>query len=812
MLTEDQTYILNNYYNKTRKELSEDLNKTPYQIRKEVSNLMSSGNLSPKNPSTDSRVSPEKQSYLINNYSTLTRTQLAENLGETPRWVKRQISKLISEGKIQGKRGEIRDCLTDDFWTEDLVNYVMSLRIDNLMSTKDIKKFLKEEKKIDLPCHTIEHFLIKKQKCRMPSKKEWLYSKLDKELAKKLLEEGYSMTDVSEYLSDKYGVYVSDDIILGYFNDLGLGGKKAYSIKKVREKSLEFDGEWLLEKVNSHAGLRGISEDMGVSSTVVRKRLKEEGIKLIKHRVVWGFDLEEIRNDFLRLDLEDVYITPEEEHQMILGWLLGDGSLNKDGKLSIFHNINQLGYLYIKYRVLKRYVSSVFTVPSKCVLVGGLYVNSNAQIGFSCTGLDKYIKYLNIVDSEDGEGSVANKRYEDLIKELSPLGISCYFMDDGSFYSGKKVITMKDELAKYFKNKYFFGDFVNSHSLECNGVDSRYILPIFSQKVRDKSAGSFWTDKFPELVSVGEINNVIDLSLVPPTSIEDNDEILNEIVNFYQNKHGFPYYTVSPSFLEKELKSLNSLDTKYLWKDETILRSTHIGDSIFKHYVKHMVEAKSKGMSPVETFNNFAIFRDVLKKCAETKKSILPKTVYDYLMFSSRAVSGFPCGIAKAVVDKYSKKGDLVVDPCSGWGGRMIGAVSSERKYFGFEPWEKTHGCLEDIKNFISSKDSIIINRKFNLHDSPKECDLIFTSPPYGDFEEYESRQGIEEWKELMHDIFVCAESSLKKDCYLILNIPKYLKLMLPSTSLLPEDTVYWFSSSRKRSKKTAETLYVWKK
>ena len=52
----------------------------------------------PKKGITASRKTPEKIQYLIDHYGECTRKKLAEAIGESPRWVKRQLS-LLSKNK-----------------------------------------------------------------------------------------------------------------------------------------------------------------------------------------------------------------------------------------------------------------------------------------------------------------------------------------------------------------------------------------------------------------------------------------------------------------------------------------------------------------------------------------------------------------------------------------------------------------------------------------------------------------------------------------------------------------------------------------
>ena len=53
---------------------------------------------------TADRKNTKKLEFIINNHHNMSRSEIASNLGETLRWVKRQIKYLIKEGKIAAKR------------------------------------------------------------------------------------------------------------------------------------------------------------------------------------------------------------------------------------------------------------------------------------------------------------------------------------------------------------------------------------------------------------------------------------------------------------------------------------------------------------------------------------------------------------------------------------------------------------------------------------------------------------------------------------------------------------------------------------
>jgi tRNA1(Val) A37 N6-methylase TrmN6 len=83
---------------------------------------------------------------------------------------------------------------------------------------------------------------------------------------------------------------------------------------------------------------------------------------------------------------------------------------------------------------------------------------------------------------------------------------------------------------------------------------------------------------------------------------------------------------------------------------------------------------------------------------------------------------------------------EYVLDPCAGWGGRMLGAVANGAHYIAFEPNTTTFDNLTRMIDFLGIKDNVTLYcddaRNIDNYDIP-EVDVILTSPPYFDLEIY---------------------------------------------------------------------------
>lgn len=106
-------------------------------------------------------------------------------------------------------------------------------------------------------------------------------------------------------------------------------------------------------------------------------------------------------------------------------------------------------------------------------------------------------------------------------------------------------------------------------------------------------------------------------------------------------------------------------------------------------------------------------------------------------------VNEFPPYVARQIYYKYTKsKSRTILDPCAGWGGRMIGAASlPNSRYVACEPCEETYNGLIKLGTWLKSLQPSF---DFEVHNIPYEefvtdevFDVALTSPPYFNTEHY---------------------------------------------------------------------------
>lgn len=150
-------------------------------------------------------------------------------------------------------------------------------------------------------------------------------------------------------------------------------------------------------------------------------------------------------------------------------------------------------------------------------------------------------------------------------------------------------------------------------------------------------------------------------------------------------------------------------------------------------------------------------------------------------------VNEFPPFVARSVYLKYRNKENniKILDPCAGWGGRMIGAASiPNTTYVAFEPSTATYNGLlklgEWLKCLQPTFNYKIYNMPFEDNTLDEKFDVALTSPPYYDTEHYSDEETnslnryktFEEWCDGFYAVLLKkAVNLLEDDAKFIINV-----------------------------------------
>ena len=155
---------------------------------------------------------------------------------------------------------------------------------------------------------------------------------------------------------------------------------------------------------------------------------------------------------------------------------------------------------------------------------------------------------------------------------------------------------------------------------------------------------------------------------------------------------------------------------------------------------------KKDAETQYKKFLNDEYLKRAIKFCYSYKDGCpTPTSVEGGLRLVGSAPSNFRPMNAKAVYERFCPKGGTIYDFCSGFGGRMLGALSSKNnyRYVGTDPCTETMYHLHELGEYIE----MVTGREdsYELHCCGSEVfrgpansiDFAFSSPPYFNLEVY---------------------------------------------------------------------------
>jgi 16S rRNA G966 N2-methylase RsmD len=202
---------------------------------------------------------------------------------------------------------------------------------------------------------------------------------------------------------------------------------------------------------------------------------------------------------------------------------------------------------------------------------------------------------------------------------------------------------------------------------------------------------------------------------------------------------------------DERAKDWLSLQKKIVIENGSIINidtRTRPGHKILDHFMPHFYDVKNyKGMSVRNLFSQESIEKALLQNLqmhSTPYKSEIRRMIV--MTGGLGNVTKYRTVTSKAIVQYYQAK--RVLDPCTGWGGRMLGslAASDSTFYVGCEPDPNTakglRGILEDtaIPLTVRSRGKIIEKpAELSLSEvaDMEKFDLVLTSPPYFNLELY---------------------------------------------------------------------------
>lgn len=251
---------------------------------------------------------------------------------------------------------------------------------------------------------------------------------------------------------------------------------------------------------------------------------------------------------------------------------------------------------------------------------------------------------------------------------------------------------------------------------------------------------------------------------------------------------GFPFPCVRRKDLERTFERLSLVGGGAL--ETTLARPSTVGLKLANAYSPAIWLGKVRGKSPLECFADDPTLRRGLERAPSMWPS---RPCWNAAAIRSLAgllnrgrLSNFRPTVARAILDRYSERGASVLDFSAGYGGRLLGALSLDRRYLGIEPSSLQAKSLRHLVRDTAGRRS---GTAEIVEDAAEEVlttlpagrtDLVFTSPPYYNLEKY-AFETTQSWirypsfgRWLEGFAAVCVEQShrvLRRGGHLILNL-----------------------------------------
>jgi hypothetical protein len=282
------------------------------------------------------------------------------------------------------------------------------------------------------------------------------------------------------------------------------------------------------------------------------------------------------------------------------------------------------------------------------------------------------------------------------------------------------------------------------------------------------------------------------------SSEEVQNQMIDEVFNIYRSKNIFPirYFREKADQLKQIYKCIN-YNPHFTVNGENILvkSGAGVGTDICHYLFPNLFEAENinnnKGKeSAMKRFLDDDTLRTACRFGMQFCEDAMPTNVMAGLRMSGAMPSNFRPMNAQLIYNRYTPKNGIIYDYAMGFGGRMLGAVTSYKNftYIGTDPDTVTFGNLCKLRDLlkVAKKDAnIYIQNKCSedLIIPDKKIDFAFSSPPYFELEKYNDEKtqsylkfnNIDLWLEkYIKPTFQNIYNALKDDTYFAFNVADY--------------------------------------
>lgn len=229
----------------------------------------------------------------------------------------------------------------------------------------------------------------------------------------------------------------------------------------------------------------------------------------------------------------------------------------------------------------------------------------------------------------------------------------------------------------------------------------------------------------------------------------EQEQMVEEVFAIYRAKNIFPIVYYNGQGVAKEIQKC--IDKDIDWDGKVLNQRFTQGSSLCKWFMPNMFDVVVRD-NPATQYKRF--YDDIeLKKaiafCLRYDTGVKPAQVQAGLRMTASVATNFAPMRAKALFEHFTPANGTIYDYCMGFGGRMLGALSSKKNftYIGTDPNTETFTHLQELGVAIERVTGRV--GSFDIHCAGSETsavidkhgaesiDFAFSSPPYFNLEQY---------------------------------------------------------------------------
>ncbi len=238
------------------------------------------------------------------------------------------------------------------------------------------------------------------------------------------------------------------------------------------------------------------------------------------------------------------------------------------------------------------------------------------------------------------------------------------------------------------------------------------------------------------------------------------DKIVDDVIALIRTVNIFPIYYFTDDGIKDEIKKvIKKKDIQF--ENDTLITQSSLGLLVLDYLFPNLHHVESGNMTDNCMYKRF-YDNAKLAKCLKRHMNVYGKIsnmrtpFFMYGRFFWNTATNFSPMRAKAIYEKFCPVDGVIYDYSCGFGGRMLGALSSKNNYtyIGCEPCTDTVEHLNELGSYIES-----VTKRRNSFKIHQECsedlklpensvDFAFSCPPFYGLERYsdEETQSINRW------------------------------------------------------------------